>query len=81
MCPRIEYSCCSIKDQVTIYKNWIERKEKLFIQERFEWYIDTYKELFEKLEEVDLWAKRSLEFMERKPVSNCKILASRLTAF
>lgn len=66
MCPRVKKSCCSVKDQEVIFKNYIEANEGELIKERFEWYIDTYSELFDNLKVVDKWAKRSLDFLKTK---------------
>ena len=81
MCPTIKNSCCSIPDQLIIYKNWEELEQGKNIDFRFKYHQDIYFLLLDNLDEVYLKANALLKKLEEEEDSNCKVMAKRVKDF
>lgn len=78
MCPTITQSCCTVEDQLTIYKAWVMDKEEENLEERLAFHKTIYWEFLKKANEASARAKSTFELVEERAVSNCKILARRI---
>lgn len=81
MCPTIDYTCCTVEDQLKIYEFWVTGKEEENLEARLEFHRKVYSELFTKSIEVYSRAKTVMELLHDRSVSNCKVLARRIVNF
>ena len=81
MCMEIEYSCCTREDQANIYAKWVLNKEEENLQKLFERQKEVYSELLDQATKVHVLAKKTAAKLRHKRVSNCKILARRISHF
>ena len=81
MCPKIDWSCCTVNDQLEMYKSWKQGREEENLEERLKNHREVYEDLMDKALEVYERAKKTLEKTKTKSISNCKILARRLALF
>lgn len=80
MCNSIRRTCCQVKDQETIYTNWIHGKEEANIQDRYNNNSKVYGELIQQLKQVAGYAT-DVKGVIVKKISNCKLLAERILNF
>lgn len=81
MCPQVRHSCCTKKDQMNIYENWITNRE----EERYKAMLSDQKAVYERLMDLvaqaNVRAEATSERLKTKKTSNCKVLAKRVTHF
>lgn len=80
MCNSVVKSCCQVKDQETMYTNWVHGKEEANIAEHYNKNADKYRELIAQLIEVQTFAVQVKGVIIKK-ISNCKLLAERILSF
>ena len=81
MCPGIDLSCCSETDQLVMHQHWLQSREEENLEDRLKNHREQYEDLLDKANEVYERAKKTLEKVKSKSISNCKILAQRLVLF
>lgn len=81
MCPKVKRSCCKVSDQLNIYKNWIQDKEKSRLKKRFKFHRKVYYKMLDASLEIFKRAKALNEELKNRSTSNCKVLARRLMHF
>jgi len=81
MCPTVEKSCCTMADQLTIYSNWAHGKEAENLHKRFKYHYNVYAHLMNSLIKVFPLAQMIQKKLEKKKVSNCKVLARKILHF
>jgi hypothetical protein len=77
MCGNVRNTCCQIKDQETMFTNWVHGKEEENIEEHYSRNTKVYQELINQLVEVQKYASQVKGVIVKK-VSNCKLLAERI---
>jgi hypothetical protein len=80
MCGNVRKTCCQIKDQETMFTNWVHGKEEENIEEHYSRNAKIYEELITQLVEVQKYATHTKGVIVKK-VSNCKLLAERILNF
>lgn len=80
MCGNVRKTCCQVKDQETMFTNWIHGKEEENIEEHYARNARVYQELITQLVEVQKYAAQVKGVIVKK-VSNCKLLAERILNF
>lgn len=80
-CPRIRNSCCQVRDQLFLYRNWVLGDEEDSLTERLEYYMDTYSELIDLTDIAYKKALKLKKFLDNKKLGNCKIITKRLLDF
>ena len=78
VCPQVENACCNKDDEMLVYQYWDFGKEEENLIGRMEWHEDVYTDLVHQLERAKELAANMLVKLEKKTVSNCKILARRV---
>lgn len=81
MCKFVKKSCCRNEDQLAMFKSWVEGGEEKGLDNRFGYHREIYFELLDSLKAANGIAKRMMEKLETKRVSNCKVLAKRVLHF
>lgn len=81
MCPQVKYSCCRIQDQKIIYQMWEFQEEHKLLKERFEWYTKVYRDFYKMAQRVQFWSERVAHVLQKRPISNCKILTTKISQF
>ena len=82
MCPGLSSSCCTRQDQINIYNNWVLTKERAFIKDHYQKVHDDYEHFFRLLSQnQELVQRMSQEVFQDNAVSNCKIMADRISVF
>ena len=81
MCPLIEYSCCEETDQAVFFKNWFFAGDYTYLKEKFDNDLKVYTELLEEAVRVQDLARKVQSNMSDRLLSNCKVLARRITHF
>ena len=81
MCPTISESCCQVKDQLTIYSNWVHGQEENNLHGRFKYIYNLYAFMMDEVIRVMPIAKMITEKLKNKKVSNCKVLARKILHF
>lgn len=81
MCPNIHQSCCSKRDQLLIYQNWVTSKERKKVKRRYYKMTGIYTNFLEELREVYSYAEGIIKKLKYKKIANCKELAKRVTSF
>merc|ERR1711976_72692 len=83
MCPSVRQSCCSKRDQLDIYANWIHSKEGINVKHHFFETTTTYIKLLDNFKNVkNLALKIKNKLIEKKKdIANCKVLAERILVF
>ena len=79
MCPQIQKSCCNYDDEMMIYSNWSYGKEEENLIERMEWHQDLFNDLIHQFMRTKKFSEKLMKVLETKAVSNCKILARRIS--
>lgn len=78
MCPQIKKGCCNRDDEMLIYTNWDFGQESENLMGRMEYHQDVYSDMIDQFIKIKGVAQRILKRLEKKNVSNCKILARRI---
>lgn len=78
MCPTLRNTCCLKKDQLIIYRQWNDSKQSQNLEKRFTYFKSIYNKLLSTLEKTKSRAEKTYSLLEKKPVSNCKVLSKRL---
>ena len=78
MCPSISFSCCTVKDQLVMYDNWVKVEEPK-LTSTLKGQFDVYSALLSEISEVEINAKAMLVKLEKGPENNCKALATRIS--
>lgn len=81
MCSFVEKSCCTSEDQLIMFKSWVEGGEEKGLDNRFGYHREVYFDLLDSLKAANGIAKRMIERLANKRVSNCKVLAKRALHF
>lgn len=81
MCPMIQRSCCSKKDQMTMYANWVHSKEKLGVQNRFKQLSLVYGKSLSLIKQTMALAKKISKKLNGKLLANCKLLSKKILMF
>lgn len=82
MCPDVETSCCTVKDQLTIFDAWVREEEGKKLTDRLDYHFTVYSELILELEKA-LPIATTLGSKHKTPgvIKNCKLLANRVSEF
>jgi hypothetical protein len=78
MCPSVKDSCCVKKDQMMIYNNWVSMKENEYVKRLFDIMQEKYMHFLNLLNKVEGLIKKVLSRLERRKISNCKVLGKRI---
>ena len=78
MCPTVRNTCCLKKDQLILYRSWIDQKQRDNIKKRFDYFSEIYSDLISSLKKVNKRAETTKNLLEKQPVSNCKVLSRRV---
>lgn len=81
MCPSIRQSCCTKRDQLDMYANWIHSKESLNVKHHFFEITTVYSRLLEAFKKVKAFAKKIEAKLHYKKIANCKVIAQRIQNF
>lgn len=81
MCKMVSESCCKVSDQLSMYSNWQTSGEEKNLEERFKFHQTVYFELLDLLDSVTGLARRVLDRLVDRRISNCKVLAKRILHF
>jgi hypothetical protein len=81
MCPSVKDSCCTKKDQMNIYNNWINMKESEYVTRLFDIVQERYIKFLVLLTNVEVLIKNILKKLEMRKISNCKVLGKRILHF
>lgn len=81
MCPSIRQSCCTKRDQLDIYANWIHSKESTNVKHHFFEVTTVYSRLLEAFKKVKELAKKIEDKLKYKKIANCKVIAQRIQNF
>jgi hypothetical protein len=79
MCGGVTNSCCTVKDQMTIYDNWVRDEEGKKLTDRLEYHFTVYSELILELEKaVPIASTLGSKHKEKGVIKNCKLLAEKV---
>lgn len=81
MFPSISASCCRKSDQLEIFGHWIKAGEGHKIKKHYMEMADSYGNLLEELIDVKNFATQMKQKLKTRKVSNCKLMANRITSF
>jgi hypothetical protein len=81
MCPSVRQSCCTKRDQLDIYANWIHSKESHEVKHHYFEVTTVYTRLLEAFIKVLGMAKKIEEKLKHKNIANCKVMAQRIQVF
>lgn len=81
MCPNIHQSCCSKRDQLQIYSNWVASKERHTIKKHYHKVYEIYSDVIEELKFVYEFAQKTVKKLKYKKIANCKELSKRILNF
>lgn len=81
MCPLVNFSCCTIADQLNIYANWKQGLEEDHLHDIIEKQQTVYNNLLSLSEQAYERAKLTADILKTKETSNCKVLARRVMHF
>lgn len=81
MCPTVSQSCCTEEDQLNMYTFWINGGEESNLKERFEYHRQVYGTLLDNARAIKQRAVTTAYLLRFRKVSNCKVLARRITSF
>jgi len=76
MCPNVIHSCCKKSDQLAIYSNYILNREKESLKDHLDFIRDQYFEFLDFTNKIVERADKTLEYLEIKNTSNCKLFYS-----
>lgn len=80
-CPHVKMSCCSKKDQMAIYENWVLDREKEILEKQFEKIKTNLEDFFKAAERVNYHASLVIKSMHDTPNNECKLMARRILTF
>lgn len=81
MCKMVTHSCCKVSDQLSMYSNWQTSGEEKNLEARFKYHQTVYFDLLDLLDSVTGLARRVLDRLIDRRISNCKVLAKRILHF
>ena len=81
MCPSIRQSCCTKRDQLDIYANWIHSKESQHVKHHFFEVTTVYSKLLQTFKKVREHAKVIEGKLSHKKIANCKVLSKMIQNF
>ena len=81
MCPLVKNSCCLRTDQAMFYKNWFFSGDRTYLIEKINDDMGIYSDLLEELVRVQDLARKVQSNLSDRLISNCKVLARRITHF
>ena len=81
MCPTVVHSCCSKRDQLTIFANWIHSMERGEVLSRLELNKRIYKRTLDLMVRTTKLARKIAHKLRERPISNCGLLAKKINLF
>ena len=84
MCPTIKSTCCQKEDQITLYENWITKKESQNLKDRFSYHESVYTKFLDSIEEIysrALKLSKKLEEENDPNKINCIIISRRISHY
>lgn len=81
LCPRVINSCCTRKDQVVLFNNWVNKNEANNLRAKFINYTNTIGEFFEVAKNVTIAAKQVIDYTDLLDPGECKSMARRVLSY
>lgn len=81
MCPDTSFTCCTKQDQIAMYENHISKMERNELESKLLFAQKIYTDFMDASEVIQRLAHELLEKYRYKRISNCQVLARRITEF